>query len=82
MHVPWVQTPGVRHSFTSVGEKSKLASYPSRSLQHQAECLHCEAGEPAFRGALAPWEGPEVIPAPGPIYLGWVPFPRRTNFHP
>lgn len=39
MHVPWVQTPGVRHSFTSVGEKSKLASYPSRSLQHQAESV-------------------------------------------
>lgn len=39
MHVPWVQTPGVRHSFTSVGEKSKLASYPLHSLQHQAESV-------------------------------------------
>ena len=39
MHVPWAQTPGVRHSFTSVGEKSKLTSCPPCSLQHQAESV-------------------------------------------
>lgn len=82
MHVPWVQTPGVRHSFTSVGEKPKLASYPLHSLQHQAESVSIKRPGTSIPRGPSTLRRTKDIPAPGPIYLGWVPFPRQTNFHP
>ena len=43
MHVPWVQTPGVRHSFTSAGEKSRMAGWPH--LPHAASIIRLTASQ-------------------------------------
>lgn len=43
MHVPRVQTPGVRHSFTSAGEKSRMAGWPH--LPHAASVIRLRASQ-------------------------------------
>lgn len=81
MHFPWAQTPGVRHSFTSVEEKSKMAGWPP--LLHVVPIVRLRAsqlrgqGISILRGHRPPWEGHQVVPAPGPTHLvqGRVPFP-------
>lgn len=55
MHFPWAQTPGVRHSFTSVGERSKMASWPLSFTQSPLSGLghlNDEAGQSVFRGGM------------------------------
>lgn len=83
MHVPRVQTPGVRHSFTSAGEKSRMAGWTH--FPHAASIIRLRAsqlrgqGISIQRGHRHPGKGMRSI-----LFLGLdrVPFsPELTSPH-
>lgn len=88
MHLPWAQTPGVRHSFTSAGDKSKTVAGLLSFMQPPINTLRAsqyEARVPAFRGAMGHSREAmrlcSLILAPSPTHLkrAVCPLPKLTS---